>query len=131
MRWSPSSVPTRGYPLSPIPYRLASDALQVLVGARVNLDQVALVEEERHIHHQAGLQRGWLRAAGGGVASQARISALNTQHRRDRNLHVNRLPLVGQEVNGLVLLQIVHRVAQDVCGQWELLEGLGVHEVVF
>src|SRR5690242_18745670 len=72
---SPSTLRTDALP--PSPGRLdgpaSLHARHVLAGARVDLDLLALADEQRHAHDRAGLERGWLAAATRGVAAHARI----------------------------------------------------------
>src|SRR5690348_614801 len=51
---------------------LFAGSRQVLAGARVDLEQLADLHEQRHAHDGAGLQRRRLAAAARGVAAQAR-----------------------------------------------------------
>jgi hypothetical protein len=51
----------------------AGEPLEVLAGARVDLDDVADVDEQRHVDRGAGRDLGGLRRARRGVAAEARV----------------------------------------------------------
>ncbi len=48
-----------------------SGAGQVLAGTGINLDALALVDEQRHLNDSAGLQRRGLQGVGRGIAGKA------------------------------------------------------------
>lgn len=50
----------------------ALGALEILAGAGVDLDALALFEEQGHLDLRAGLQLGGFGGVGGGVAGEAR-----------------------------------------------------------
>ncbi len=54
-------------------------AAQILAGAGVDLDLVALVDEQGHLDLGAGLDDGGLGHVGGGVALDARLGLGNDQ----------------------------------------------------
>ena len=59
--------------------RLGFAAAQVLTGTGVDLDLVALVDEEGHLHLSAGLNGSGLGDVGSGVAGEARLGLGNNQ----------------------------------------------------
>src|SRR6266850_3575849 len=56
-----------------------SDSREVSASSRVDLQGIALVDEERHVEREAGLQRRRLHRAGHGVAPRARIALGDAQ----------------------------------------------------
>src|SRR5262245_29761224 len=106
------------------------DAPEILSRARVDLDHVALVEEQGHLHHRPGFERGRLGAAGGGVSPDARVGAGDGQLDEVRKLDGDRAPVDEEHLDLDVLSQEVAGLAHLVGGECDLLVALGIHEVV-
>jgi len=105
-------------------------APEIVAGARVHLHDVPLVEEERHLHHHARLQRGGLGAALGGVAAHAGVGAGDRQLHEVGHVHRDRRAVDVEDVHLDVLLEVVACVADLLGRERKLIVGLGVHEVV-
>ena len=97
---------------------------------RVHLHDVALVEEERHLDHRAGLEGGGLRAARGGVAADAGIGLGDLQLDEVRQLDSDRAVVDEQDLHLGVLLEEVARLADFLGGEGDLIVRVEVHEVV-
>src|SRR5262249_9206831 len=74
----------------------SSDSLNVGTVACVDADLVAGVDEQRHVDGQSRLELGWLVAAGGRIAFEARLCARDFEHDVERQVDTNWLVLVHQ-----------------------------------
>ena len=100
-------------------------------GCSVSTQQeVALGHEQRHLHDEAGLERGRLLRAGGRVAGEAGIGLGHLQVDGHRQLDAQHLALVRVVEDVGVLLEVARVVAERGGRHRELLVGLGIHEVV-
>src|SRR5713101_4814621 len=106
------------------------DAAQVFGGLRVDLHDVSLVEEERHLHDRPALEGGRLRAAGRRVAPDARVGLGDRELHERRQLDGHRAALDEEDVDLRVLLEEVSRVADLFGRQRDLVIGLRIHEVI-
>src|SRR5687768_1413197 len=88
------------------------DAGQVLAVAGVDLQNVALVDEQRHVDRVAGLQLGRLGSARDGVAAHARVALGDLEVDRVGQRHADRLAVVEEDRGVDVLLQEVLRLAE-------------------
>src|SRR4029077_3554134 len=96
----------------------------------VDLDLLALGDEQRHLDLVTGLQGRRLGAAGRAVADNAGLGVGDLEQHRGRELDVEHATVVGGHDRVLVLQQEVLGVADDVGRDLELVEGAGVHEDV-
>src|SRR5690606_22962039 len=103
---------------------------QVLAGAGVDLDRIALVDEQRNLDDETGLELGGLERAGDGVSPHTGIALDDLEFHRVGQRHADRLAPVEEDVDLRVLLEEVLRVAEHVLGEEGLVVGLLVHEVV-
>src|SRR4051794_21285855 len=110
--------------------RSRRDATEVTTVARVDLDLLALGDEQRHLDGGAGLESGRLVAAGGTVALNAWLRVGDRQLDRDRELDVEHGVLVPSHGRRHVLEQIVLRAGDRLAGHVDLVVGLAVHEDV-
>ncbi len=72
---------------------LSLGAAQILAGAGVDLDLVALVDEQGHLHLRAGLHGGGLGDVGGGVAGKTGLGLGDVQLDEVGDSTPNTLPL--------------------------------------
>src|SRR5439155_5718967 len=107
----------------------ASDSGLVFPGARVDAQDVALLDEEGDLDDVARFQSGRLPRAGLGVACVARLGLGHRQLDGDGQLDPDRLAFVGHPFEGHAFLEEVERLIELRCAQRELLEGFGVHEM--
>src|SRR5262245_38480928 len=114
---SARSLASRRDPLS-----ATSGPGDVLARTGVDLDAVARVDEQRHLHDSAGLSGSRFLGAGHSVALHARFGLGNRQLDRGRQIDTDNFVLVHLQHRGVAVLQIQHRVAQG--------RGLDVHLVV-
>src|SRR5262245_859372 len=105
-------------------------ALHVRAFGGVDLNALALVDEGRDLHGDAGLHLGGLEGVGGGGVLDAGLGIDHREHHRRRDFHADGAAVVevdldvgvGQEVTGLAF--------EEVRLQRELLVVLLVHEHV-
>src|SRR6266851_5123951 len=71
-------------------------ALHVGLASRVYSDQIARLDEQRHLDHGAGFELGRLRGAGDRVTFEARVGLDHSQLDVDRQLDSDELALVRQ-----------------------------------
>ena len=76
-------------------WKLSLGTAQILTGTGVDLDLVALVDEQGHLHLSAGLHGSGLGDVGSGVASEARLGSGNNQVSKVGNFNTENLALVG------------------------------------
>src|SRR5437667_35506 len=108
-----------------------SYAGQILVVTAVDPDHLTLLDKERNLHRGAGLQRGRLGGAGGGVAAHARIGPGDGELDEVRPLHEDPPVVVHQALARHPVLQVLELIrADDVLRQHHVVEGLLVHEVI-
>src|SRR5215510_15240057 len=105
-------------------------AAQVVPAPGIDLHDVSLVEEERHLDHRSRFERGRLVAAGGRVAADARLGLHDLQLEEVGQLHGDGTAVDEEDVDLGVLLEEVAGVAHLVLGQGDLVVRLRVHEVV-
>src|SRR5215510_7454832 len=105
-------------------------AAQVVPAPGVDLHDVTLVEEERHLDHRSRLEGGRLVAAGGRVAADARVGLHDLELEEVGQLHGDGAAIDEQDVDLRVLLEEVAGIAHLVGGQGDLIVGLQVHEVI-
>src|SRR5829696_6806095 len=107
----PASLPESRSPLPPKrsmgfpPIQLA-DALNVGPVAGVHSNLVALANEQRHVDSQPRLEDGRLGSAGGGVALETGVCLRHPQRHRRWKLDVDRIIVVGEQIDHVVLTQI-------------------------
>src|SRR3712207_880566 len=106
----------------------SGDPAEVVARAGVDLDLLAVGDEQRHLDLQTGLERGRLRAAGAAVALEAGLGVGDLQLDRRRQVDVERVVLVDGHGRDLLLEQVVLRVPDDLVADRDLLVGRGVHE---
>src|SRR5215468_4838949 len=106
------------------------DAAEIVPAPRVDLHHVALVEEEGHLDHRAGLEGGGLRSARGGVAADAGIGLHDLQLDEVRQLDAHRAAVDEQDLDLRVLLEEVAGVSDLVRGERDLVVRVQIHEVV-
>ncbi len=104
------------------------DALQVLALLRVDLDPLALLDEERHVHHGAGGHRGGLRRAAGGVTLHPGLAGADLQRDVRRQIDADRQAVEDGDVEVHAVAEPLGVVADLVARHVDLLTGLGVHE---
>src|SRR6516162_8160480 len=78
---------------------------QVLSVTRVDLEDVALIDEQRHLNLIASLQHRWLESAGDGVASNAGVALHHAKVDRVRQRHADRFAVVEKDGRVDVLLE--------------------------
>src|SRR5262245_27422718 len=124
----PAARPRGGFALAnPLPRR--GHAAEVLPAPSVHLHDVALVQEERHLDHRAGLERGGLRATGGGVAADAWIRLGDLELDEVGELNGDRAALDEEDLDLDVLLEEVTGLSHFVGGERDLIVCVEVHEV--
>ena len=107
------------------------DALAVFVGASVNLDFLAFLDEEGDADGDAGLDGGVLHGVGGGVAGEARLGVGDNGLDEWRELAHERGLGVGIDGDFNVLAVAEELGSVDyLLGDINLLVGFGVHEDV-
>ena len=106
------------------------DKIQVLTGTGVDLDLVALVDEEGHLDLSAGLNGSGLQGVGSGVASEAGLGSGNNQVNKVGNFDTEDLALVAHNGADVVLLDELEAIVQNAAVQGLQLEGFLIHEVV-
>src|SRR5699024_8704652 len=109
---------------------LLGDAGQVLAGAGVDLNDIAGLNEQRHLDLSTGLQGGWLGTTGGTVALQARIGVLDLEVNVGWQLSEQRLAVVEGHVDAGVFQQELRAIAHELWLQFDLSVGLVIHEDV-
>src|SRR4249919_1917206 len=87
----------------------SAHAAQVRAVAGVDLDLGAGLEEQRDLDLCAGLERRRLRATGGAVALEARLGVGDLEDHGRRQLDVEHGAVVGGDLRGLVLEEVVGR----------------------
>src|ERR1700733_5247202 len=104
-------------------------ARQILARARIDAQNFALVDEQGHSHHGAGLELRRLGAAGCGIAAHAGIGLdhLELHVRRRSHLQGYAVPQ-GDDADGAVF-QPLGTLAHRLLGGGELLEGIRHHEM--
>src|SRR5215510_4146081 len=91
---------------TPLP---GGDPPQVLAAARVHLDHVPFVEEQRNLDHGAGLERRRLGAAGGGVAANAGIRLRDLKLDEVRQLDGDGVAIDEEDIDfGVLLYYFTH-----------------------
>src|SRR3989442_2059041 len=108
----------------------ASGALDVLTAPRVDLDLVAPLDEQRHVHAQAGLERRRLRRAGRGVSLEPEVGVLHGEDDRRGQVDADGITLVLVEHHGHPVAEIAHGVGELIGFEGELVVRRRVHEVV-
>src|SRR5690242_19291718 len=110
--------------------RAASSAhvSEVRAVAGVDLDLGALLEEQRDVDRRAGLEGRRLGAAGRAVALQARLGVGDLEDDRRGQLDVEHAAVVGGDLGGLVLEEVVRDAADGGLGDVDLVVGVAVHE---
>ena len=103
-------------------------ATEVGAVAGVDLDLGSGLEEQRDVDRRAGLERRGLGATGGAVALQAGLGVGDLEDHRRRQLDVEHGALVGGDLRGLVLQQVVGGVADGRLGDVDLVVRRAVHE---
>src|SRR6476469_7439172 len=106
----------------------SAHAAKVRAVAGVDLDLGAGLEEQRDLDLCASLERRRLRAAGGAVALEARLGVGDLEDHGRRQLDVEHGAVVGGDLRGLVLEEVVGRVAHRRLGDVDLVVGRTVHE---
>src|SRR5450759_5014700 len=107
-----------------------SGPLHVFAGSGVDLDPIALVDEQGHRHRQPGLQRRRLRGPGRGVALEAGVGCGHLEIDGGGQFDPDRLVLVGQNGDLGAVFEVFEGVTKGRGRQRYLVVGLGVHEVV-
>ncbi len=101
----------------------------VLTGAGIHANHLALVDEQRHAHHGAGFQLGWLLPAGGRIAADARIGfhdgQLNVRRRRDQQ----RFVVPQRDDADRAVLQPLRAISHRGLARRVLLEAFRIHEM--
>src|SRR5262245_48946647 len=92
----------------------ALDALAVLAGARVDAEEILLVDEERHVDGGAGLERGRLLRAARGVALDARLRRGDAELDEVRQGHADGAPVPEQHEDHHVVLEPLPVVADEI-----------------
>src|SRR6266545_3964831 len=106
------------------------DAAQVLRAPGVDLHDVPLVEEERHLDDGPALERGRLGAARGRVTADARVGLGDRELHERRQLDRHRAAVDEEDVDVGIFLEEVARVADLLRRQRDLVVGLRIHEVI-
>src|SRR5262252_728769 len=70
---------------------------QVLAVTRVDLEDVALIDEQRHLNLIASFQHRWLESSGNRVASNAGVALHHAKVDRVRQRHADRLAVVEKD----------------------------------
>src|ERR1700675_2996106 len=83
----------------------SSGSLHIGAGARVHAKQVADVDKQRNLDHCASLQFGRLRAARGGVATEAGLGFDHLELHKGRKYNTDRSPSVEQDGNDQFFLE--------------------------
>ncbi|CAN4033363.1 DUF2178 domain-containing protein, partial [Dysosmobacter welbionis] len=112
-RCSHSQEQKGGIRFPPLPHLLLA-AADILASAGVDLDLVARVDEQRHLHLSTGLQRRGLGHVGGGVAPQAGLGLRDLQVHEVGHFHGEHAALVAHQLADGVLLHEAEGVAQHV-----------------
>jgi hypothetical protein len=99
------------------------------VGARVDLDLVAGLDEQRHRDLQPGGQLGRLEHLARGVTLDGRLGVDDLSHQRGRQFHRDGLAFVEHHFHGHRVLEVLDGVAHVFGLDFELVV-LGVHERV-
>src|SRR5690606_12651006 len=86
------------------------DPGNVLAGASIDLEQLALLDEQRHAHHGAGLEGGRLAATAGGVAAQAGIGLHHLERDEVRRHYRQRLAVPQRDGAQVLLADPLERV---------------------
>src|SRR5215218_80871 len=116
--------------MGPIEGSRCSGARHVRARARVDLDLVADVHEQRDVHGRARLERRRLVAApGGGVALHAGLGVGDLELDGSRELEVRGLVVDEQQVDGLARLDPLEGALDARLRDRELLVRALVHEV--
>src|SRR5882757_1023165 len=110
--------------------RLRLRAGEVLAGTGVDLDPVAVVDEQRDLDDLAGLQGGGLGGTGDPVALYAGLHVGDGELHRGGQLRADDLGAVEPQRRGHLRQQVVGDVLDHLAGHVELLEVLLVHEDV-
>ena len=103
--------------------------VEVRTIACVNLNKVALVDEERYTDFNTCLQCGWLSGVGGSIALESRLAVSNAEVGLYRHFGVEDSTVggVGNNFHDVALFHIL--VADNqVVSDWNLLKSLLVHE---
>src|SRR5688500_18325138 len=86
---------------------LPSGAGEVLAGASVDLDAVALVHKERHLDDEARLQRGGLARAGDPVALHSGLGLRDSQFDGGGKINAHYLGAVHLDDRRVAFLQVI------------------------
>src|SRR5215217_3495324 len=115
--------------LACLPPAQGSDPRQVLVRARVHPHPVTNVDEERHLHHEPGLEGSGLAPPGGRVALEPGVGVGYLEVHVRRRLDAHDLTIRREHAYRAVGHDVSGRHADYVFLDRDLLVGLGVHEV--
>src|SRR5690606_26338176 len=131
--WSAAQAPAASIPSSSAPVAERIMRLlrprDVFAGAGVDLQHLALVDEQRHTHDRTGLQLGGLLAAGGGITAHARVGLDHLQVDVRRRGHLQGHAVPQRHDAGDALLQPLRIVAHGLLAGGVLLEVVGHHEM--
>jgi hypothetical protein len=107
---------------------LVADAFDVVAGAGVDFDNVALLDEARHDELATSLNFGGFRDVGGCIAFGPRFAFGHQQLDMIGRRHGNRDTIEQHHRAGHAVLQILPGVVDLLRGEFVLLEGNIVHE---
>src|SRR5437773_3312408 len=103
-------------------------ALDVLARARVDLDLLALLDEERDLDHEAGLELRRLVGTGPRISLHSRVGLGDREDHRRRQVDADRHTLVHRYLGLASLDQETTRGSDEVSGDMDLVVRLEVHE---
>src|SRR5947209_8717657 len=94
--------------------RIRSGALEIITRPRVDLDLVAALDEQRHVHAKARLDGRRLRRARRRIALEAEVRVRHRQDDRCRKVDADGRPLVLAEHRGHPVREVVHGIAEQL-----------------
>src|SRR6185437_15623900 len=107
-----------------------TDSLDVGARIRVYADLCPLFDKERDVHDEAGLGLGGLCATGRGVTLEPGVRLHDRELHRHRQFDADHFLAEEHHFAEVVLLEVFRGIAHFVGRHRDLLERLGVHEVV-
>src|SRR2546425_2007929 len=110
--------------------RIRLGALEIVTRPRIDLDLVAALDEERHVHAQPRLHRRRLRGSGRGIAFEAEVRVGDREDDRSGHLDTDRRALVLAQDHDHTVGEVVRGIAELVVVERYLVVGGCVHEVV-
>src|SRR6266550_3231251 len=110
--------------------RIRLGALEVVTGSCVDLDLVATLDEEGHVHAQPRLDRGRLRRTRRRVAFEAEIGVGDREDDRSGHLDTDRRALVLAQDHDHSVSEVVRGIAELLVIERYLVVRGRIHEVI-